>query len=306
MAIQDGTYAARPGQARVYENDKGSLVACIEMHIDGGPVLKSFHTLAKADGTLMTRTIDNLKAWSGWDGTDPFWLTDNDLTGIPVEVVVENQPGMSDPTKMYASVKWVNPPGGGGSGMAENGDRRAILAKYGAKLRANAGGVAVGAGAPPRVRNSECGTRNGGVSTAKGTREMGNVPRGGAEAQRGGVAMPPPAGPVPRPPAAATPAKTSDMNTCWGLMCDLRQKMPKAQVEQEWFAAVGIVEGKDQADMTPEEWGRVEEFILAKYGSGAVPRPAPQARSAECGVRSGEGAGEQGAAGEPVEDNIPF
>jgi len=80
--------------------------------------------------------------------------------------------------------------------------------------------------------------------------------------------------------------RASDMNACWGLMCDLCGKMPKTQLEQEWFAAVGIIEGKDQADMTTEEWGRVEEFILAKYGSGGVPRPAPVA-----------GAGE---------DNIPF
>ena len=140
MNIADGTYAAKPGLARVYENDKGSLVLCIEMQIEGGPVLKSFHTLAKADGTLMTRTIDNLKSWSGWDGTDPFWFVDNDLTGCAVEVVIENQPGMNDPSRLFPSVKWVNPPGGGG-GMAESGDRRTILAKYGGKLRANSGGV---------------------------------------------------------------------------------------------------------------------------------------------------------------------
>ena len=96
-----------------------------------------------------------------------------------------------------------------------------------------------------------------------------------APAKTAGPAVLPYPAPAPRPPAAATAsaAKTSDMNACWGLMCDLCGKMPKAQLEQEWFAAVGIVEGKDQADMSPEEWGRVEEFILAKYGSGGVPRP---------------------------------
>ena len=148
MNIADGTYAAKPGLARVYENDKGSLVLCIEMQIEGGPVLKSFHTLAKADGTLMTRTIDNLKAWSGWDGTDPFWFVDKDLTGFAVDVVIENQPGMNDPSRLFPSVKWVNPPGGGG-GMAESGDRRTILAKYGGKLRANSGGVPAAAKPPP-------------------------------------------------------------------------------------------------------------------------------------------------------------
>ena len=60
----------------------------------------------------------------------------------------------------------------------------------------------------------------------------------------------------------------------------MRKKMPKPQVEQEWFAAVGIIAGKDQADMTPEEWGRVEAHILMKFGRGAVPRAAPAAGAA--------------------------
>lgn len=314
MGIQDGTYAARPGQARVYENDKGSLVLCVEVQIEGGPVLKSFHTLAKADGTLMTRTIDNLKAWSGWDGTDPFWFTDNDLTGIAVEVVIENQPGMSDPSRMFPSVKWVNPPGGGSGGMAESGDRRSILAKYGGKLRANAGGVPVGGkaeGCRPKAEGERAVTSGGAVGPAPVAAGLGALPcapvHGVPETRRHsgaattialpagsaqGVPPAPLAAPETRRPfgsaqgvshsgAATAVPKISDMNTCWGLMCDLRQKMPKAQVEQEWFAAVGIIEGKDQADMTPDEWGRVEEFILAKYGNGAVPRPAALAPAAE-------------------------
>ena len=171
MGIQDGTYAARPGQARVYENDNGSLVLCLEVQIDGGPVLKSYHTLAKADGTLMTRTIDNLKAWSGWDGTDPFWFADNDLTGFAVEVVIENQPGRTDPTRMYPTVKWVNPPGGGaGGGMAESGDRRTILAKYGGKLRANAGGVPATA-RPERPVNSVQSAVSNGTAAAGAERQ---------------------------------------------------------------------------------------------------------------------------------------
>ena len=273
MGIQDGTYAARPGQARVYENDKGSLVLCVEVQIEGGPVLKSFHTLAKADGTLMTRTIDNLKSWSGWDGTDPFWFTDNDLTGFAVEVVIENQPGMSDPSRMFPSVKWVNPPGGGGGGMAESGDRRSILAKYGGKLRANAGGVPAGA------RPIGCAVGPAPVAAGLGDRPRAPVHgavRPGSQQVPGAPETRRPIGGAQgvRPVPASLPPRASDMNTCWGLMCDLCKRMPKAQVEQEWFAAVGIVEGKDQADMTPDEWARVEEFIMAKYGNGAVPRPA--------------------------------
>jgi len=287
MNIADGTYGARPGQARVYENDNGSLVLCMEVQIEGGPVLKSYHTLAKADGTLMTRTIDNLKAWSRWDGTDPFWFADNDLTGFAVEVVIENQPGRTDPTRMYPTVKWVNPPGGGaGGGMAESGDRRTILAKYGGKLRANAGGVPAAAGARPPVAAGQ-------GSAVAGQQSVGPRPAAAATETAGPVAPPYPAParpaalPVaPRPPPAAPvplAPRASDMNACWGLMCDLCGKMPKAQLEQEWFAAVGIIEGKDQAEMTPEEWGRVEEFILAKYGSGGVPRLAPAAGAADAG-----------------------
>ena len=304
MGIQDGTYAARPGQARVYENDKGSLVLCIEMQIEGGPVLKSFHTLSKADGTLMTRTIDNLKAWSGWDGTDPFWFVDNDLTGFAVEVVIENQPGMSDPSRMFPSVKWVNAPGGGGGGMAESDDRRSILAKYGGKLRANAGGVPIGvrpvaSGQLPVIGGRAVGpapvaARPGALPCAP----VHGVP-GAPETRRQSGATTAVARSIGSAPAVslapvAVRPKASDMNTCWGLMCDLCGTMPKAQIEQEWFAAVGIIEGKDQADMTVGEWGQVEEFILAKFGSGAVPRSVNSDQSA---VNSGESADG---------DNVPF
>jgi hypothetical protein len=260
MNIADGTYAARPGQARVYENDNGSLVLCMEVQIEGGPVLKSYHTLAKADGTLMTRSIDNLKAWSGWDGTDPFWFADNDLTGFAVEVVIENQPGRADPTRMYPTVKWVNPPGGGaGGGMAESGDRRTILAKYGGKLRANAGGVPAAVRPVAAVVPRPTGPAATVAANAPRPGQPGWVPSvapvpGGRTI--GGAALPPPLPVAPRPlPAAPVPLapRASDMNACWGLMCDLCKRMPKAQCEQEWFAAVGIVEGKDQADMTPEE-----------------------------------------------------
>lgn len=292
MNIQDGTYAARPGQARVYENDKGSLVLCIEVQIEGGPVLKSFHTLARADGTLMTRTIDNLKSWSGWDGTDPFWFLDNDLSGIAVEVVIENQPGITDPTKMFPSVKWVNPVGGGSGGLAESDDRRSILAKYGGKLRANAGGTPVGAGAPARSMSEVRGPKS---ETAGSLTEVQRTQR---------TAVPCPA-PV-RPAVRSAARKVSDMNTCWGLMCDLCKKMPKPQVEREWFAAVGIIEGKDQADMTPEEWGQVEEFIAAKYGSGAVPRPAAGG-AVGAGLTVGR-SGSQPVGGQAVtaDDPMPF
>ena len=117
-----------------------------------------------------------------------------------------------------------------------------------------------------------------------------------AATETAGPAAPPYPAPAPRPPAAATAVapRASDMNACWGLMCDLCGKMPKAQIEQEWFAAVGIVEGKDQADMTPEEWGRVEAHILGKYGVG------------DARVPGGAVGRSDGAAVSADADDVPF
>ena len=277
MNIADGTYGARPGAASVYESEKGALVLALVVKLTDGPELKSYHTLVNKDGAINTRTVDNLKAWSGWDGTDPFWFMERDLSGIDVEVVIVNEPGFSDATRLYPKVKWVNPPGGGMGGVPDAADRRTVLAKYGAKFRALAGGTPVG--------------RSGGGAIAP---RSDSLPVGGPAAA---IPLPAPVRtipPVPSYPADAPPQRTeagrrpapqATQAAAWGKLCQMGANLTPENREEIWFACVDAT-GVDQVSMTPAGWAQVIAKIEAHF-SGLVPAGAP------------------GDAGVPVDDD-PF
>ena len=208
--MENGVYAARPKAASVYESEKGALVLALVHALEGGVEIKSYHGLTTRDGAVNTHCVEDLKKWSGWDGCDPYWFMDTDLTGIAVELVVENEPGFSDPSKLFPKVKWVNPPGGGtGGGLHDPSDRKSVLAKYGPKFRAVAG--------PPQVS-----------STA----------------------------PVRKP----APTQSS----AWARLSELGAGMGRGDLETLWFACVDST-GMDQADMTPDGWGKVTEAIEAHF-----------------------------------------
>jgi hypothetical protein len=303
MNIADGTYAARPGAASVYESEKGALVLALVVKIENGPELKSYHTLVNRDGSINTRTVDNLKAWSGWDGVDPFWFMENDLSAAEVEVVIANEPGFTDPTKTFPKVKWVNPPGGGGNKMPESADKRAVLAKYGAKFRAVAGGTPVGAGAPPRRSvNSEQSTVNSGTAAT-----------GRGYSETAGPAAPP--YPV-RPPVLRSAQAGGTQAGAWARLCALGAKLTQEQREEIWFAAVDAT-GTDQVDMTPAGWAQVQTTIEARFAGG----PPSYASSTALGATAGKGAvpfdgvqgrplSVQGVASGPLpaagDDDVPF
>ena len=143
--LQDGQrYAGRPtGAASVYENDKGSLVLCMEIDVQG-EMLRYYAAIATQDSGINTRTVANLKAMFGWDGQDPFWFVDHgaDYAEREVSALIEMKAGTRGDT-MFANIKFLDPPGGGSGGgqMPESGNRAALLAKYGSKFRAIAGGA---------------------------------------------------------------------------------------------------------------------------------------------------------------------
>lgn len=258
ISIADGTYAARPGAASVYETDGGALVLAILMQVADGPELKSYHTLVNKDGAINTRTVDNLKSWSGWDGADPFWFMDRDLSQIDVEVVIANEPGFTDPTKTFAKIKWVNPPGGGkGGGIPEAADRRSVLAKYGSKFRAVSGGAPVAARATTAAAPTPAPFPRPAV-------RQPNLPHREAPPTRPPVAAPPEL----RKPAGATQA------SAWARLCELGASLTQDQREAIWFAAVDST-GMDQADMTPEGWARVQSSVEDKFKG--TPQAAPTA-----------------------------
>lgn len=277
MNIADGTYAARPGAASVYESEKGALVLALVVKIENGPDLKSYHTLVNKDGAINTRTVDNLKAWSGWNGVDPFWFMENDLSGVDVEVVIANEPGFTDPSKLFPKVKWVNPPGGGMGGVPDAADRRTVLAKYGAKFRALAGGVpcpsgqqAAGqAGALPGARTAATAATPATMPARSGPVVR---PIGGAS----GVPPAPPAPPTRAAPALPYPTRRAPVAgatqaTAWARLCALGAHMTPEQREEIWFAAVDAT-GMDQADMTADGWAQVTAALEARLGGagGAV------------------------------------
>ena len=239
MNLQDGTYAARPLAASITESKNGNLMAVIKFKVADGPELTFYSVIVKNDGTVNTRNIDDLKKWSGWDGADPYWLMDQDLTGIDVELVVANEPSIADPSKTWPTIKWVNPPGGGsGSALPAAADRRAVMAKYGAKLRALAGGTAPAAPAAARQAAPA-------VAAAPSA---------------------PPARPLTPAAPPARPAATQA--SAWAMLNEKAGPLPREQVEALWFGFVDAT-GMDQADMTPEGWAQVQAAIAAHFADPA-------------------------------------
>jgi len=223
--MENGRYPARPtGNVHVGDHSNGCLICNMEFAFDvGGTIFNTFWMTTK-DGAVNTRTIDTLKTIFGWDGADPFWLEDHagELVEIAVELTVENETfiGKQDGQEHTSlKVKWVDPLGGSGGNKIENSDRKALMSKYGAKLRAVSGGT----------------------PAAKKTTPPAPVPA---------QAIPPPA-----PKKAVAP---SDMNTCWKTLNEAMADKPRAEVEAKWFEIIKEVHGdKPQTDYTPQDWGAV-------------------------------------------------
>jgi len=163
--MKDGTYAARPtGQVHVGDHKNGCLICNMQFAFAEGGTINNTFWMTTKDGAINTRTIDTLKEIFGWDGANPFWLEEHgaELAEIDVELVVVNETfiGTSDGQEHTSlKIKWVNPVGGGGGNKIENSDRKALMAKYGAKLRAVSGGTTpakktVPAKAPPAAKKS--------------------------------------------------------------------------------------------------------------------------------------------------------
>jgi hypothetical protein len=244
--IQPGTYAACATQAAVYDKPNGPLVLCLELAVRSDPPvrLKGYQSFTTKDGALNSRCIASLReCFPEWDGTDPFWFKDADLASQELSVVIEDEVSDRD-GKTYSKVAWINPPGGrGGGAMPASGNRAAILAKYGARFRALAGGVpakpaaAPAAAAPaPTPPGPACPAkleeRSGAPVEDDGGSEPGDEPEGGA--------------------------RTSDMQECWHAFCEACPHKDRATISKAWWATLkDTVPGKQQGDFTPEDWGRV-------------------------------------------------
>lgn len=237
--MENGTYAARPtGQVHVGDHNNGCLICnMVFAFADGGATIAHTFWMTKKDGSINTRTIDTLKELFGWDGADPFWLEEHgaELAEVDVELVVENETfiGKGDGQEHTSlKIKWVNSPGGGGGNKIENSDRKALMAKYGAKLRAVSGGTT------PAKKSAPAKT-----------------PAASAPA--------PKAPPAAKKSVATTP---SDVIVCWKAISDAMKDKPKEDLETQWFAILKDVCGeKDQSEYTPQEWGKVLNAIKTQF-----------------------------------------
>jgi hypothetical protein len=243
MQLENGTYTARPlppgdGAASIYESQGGALMLALKFAITDGPTLTARVCLVNKDGAVNTNNLARLREWSGWDGADPYWFMETDLSGVDVELVIENEEYQG---KVSPSVKWINKPGtGGGAKLPDAADKRAILAKYGNFFRALAGGTkpAPKPAAPPSTPPAR------------------------------------PSAPPARTAPSAPPPKAHTQATAWAVMSEKAEAagMKQEQIEARWYEFVDAT-GMNQAAMTPEGWAQIEKAILDAAADGTLSMP---------------------------------
>jgi hypothetical protein len=142
----NGTYRATTGGIKlvVYEADSGSLCVALPVTLQGSEVAwsgKTTLTLGKSDGSLQTRTIENLQAiFPEWAG-DPFALGELETKETVFEVVGQQEKYADRATgedRLGFKIQWVNPIGGGIK-MPEAltpAEVKDLKSKWGAKFKA--------------------------------------------------------------------------------------------------------------------------------------------------------------------------
>ena len=234
MLPQPGTYKAKTAQGVVYETEGGALMVAFDFGIDEQTSIVGRVCLVKKDGEVLQNNVRSLKEAFGWDGADPFWLADTDLSPREVEIVVEMEAGQDGQAR--PTVRWINAPGrGGGMAGIKPADRNAVLAKYGMKFRALAGGTS--------IKPATTATK----------------------------APPPAARPAPAPKPAVMAAPTT-IQEAWEAFCQAAgTSFDEQQLQALWYKAVAELTGKDdQAACTPEDWGAVRAGA-EKFVRGQIP-----------------------------------
>ena len=248
-----GTYPAKTsGQMVVYETEKGALCVAIPIQIMGSDVAwrgKHTFTLAKQDGTLMTRGIQDLKTIFGWDGLDPFALQDIEVGVNEFEIVGEHQeytpPGDDAQPVMTFKIIFMNPPGGSSKmpAMLEGNDAKAIRTKYASKFKALSGGKAASASAAKKP-------------AAKVEEDEPELPA----AKKGAPAKPASAGPPSRKSTAAV-ARTSSQEEVWTALVAANEGADEGKLGTRYWAAAEEVAPDANGELDPKQWGEVAEKL---------------------------------------------
>ena len=156
---------------------------------------------------------------------------DSSEDGGPMRAVdfeIVGGPETGDKGGLYFKSQWLNPLGGGMKTPAA-ADRRSVLAKYGSKFQALAGGGSQ----KPEVRS-----QNGGVP---------RVPT----ATRASQPPPPPSGPPQGAPAT--------MEEAWAALNEANTGKPAEIIEKAWFDTIArLFPNKSNTDLKPHEWGKLK------------------------------------------------
>jgi hypothetical protein len=227
---QEGEYPATTKAGTIYEKDN-KLIFAASFDV-GGNEMKAYFVLINADGSVNTKTIDKMKEWSGWDGTDPYWLLDAMPSGINVSVTIKNEPGYKDASKLFPKIQWVNAIREKAA-MPETADKSKIMMKFGSKLRAAAGPVA----------------------TAPVDKPAPTAP----------TSKPAPTAPKPPAPKPVPPKKGEHacLEECWKMCQDKFSTLDEGAIAEKWYSFIDAT-GMDQATMTPEGWDKVKLAIEAE------------------------------------------
>ena len=202
---------------------------------DEGLEIVGYFYLECRDGSLNSITLDSLKNALGWDGRDPFWLQETDLSERPVQVKLGFEQ-YNDKTRL--KVQYLNPYGstGGGISKADDTKKTAIRNRLGSKLRSLAGPAK--APAKPAAPTKQ----------------------------------PPPEPKAPPPPAPSTrqePAPDeATMEEAWAEFCTHcpPEKWNQQAIEKEWFRILAeLFPGKQPDELTPADWG-----VMLVEGPGKI------------------------------------
>ena len=243
---REGLFNAYPTEVGVDETGPNKLATCIikfklyqELQASGewgdcaadNFEITGYFYLEKKDGSLNAITIDALKAALGWDGRDPFWLQETDLSqhAVQLKLAFEEFKG-----KTRMKVEYLNPfgsTGGGGVTKADGAAKTAIRNRLGSKLRAIAG-PSQQVTPPPATPPS--------LPPAKPKAPAVSAPTT-----------------VPEPAAPNEPDAT--MESAWAAFCQEYKKLgPKGtseDCEQQWFTILGRLFPNRQPDqLSAAEW----------------------------------------------------
>ena len=198
--------------------------------------ITGYFYLEKKDGSLNTNTIDSLKAALGWDGRDPFWLQDADLseTAVQLKLGFEEYQG-----RQRIKVRFLNPYGSdaGGISRADDTGRRSIGNRLGSKLRALAGGTPA------------------------------NAPKPAGKPQPP-VRPTPPQAAAPQAPTAAKQPEPATMEQAWEEFCKHCSggKWTAEAAEAEWFRIIAeLFPGRQPGELTEADWG-----VMLAEGPGRI------------------------------------